>query len=301
MEKLNIQGEPVTLPKRWSRQNFPAYMADDAAMARVETWNACLDEIAKLGPLFTRAGPAEADLDTITLCRSLVDTACNGYVQQQGHALNEIRELLQGGSCAQKNNLEDRLGHSRSANITVNGRTGDGRNDADSGVIVALRAQLAECEAMAAMIFEREWAEHVGTGQVFSKVEAAFTQLHNELHEAGEKLAERDALLDRLRNHMIAKGVLGEFGPELFQILNIEAPERAARAALSASAEPSAPVEIDERQEFESAWSARIERLRIRERGNEFYRVQPNDLYRWNNVQDAWELWQARAALERKP
>lgn len=69
----------------------------------------------------------------------------------------------------------------------------------------------------------------------------------------------------------------------------------------SASAEPSAPVEIDERQEFESAWSARIERLRIRERGNEFYRVQPNDLYRWNNVQDAWELWQARAALERKP
>ncbi|MDH4430908.1 hypothetical protein QEP21_11240 [Pseudomonas shirazica] len=74
-----------------------------------------------------------------------------------------------------------------------------------------------------------------------------------------------------------------------------------ARNALSASAEPSAPVEIDERQEFESAWSARIERLRIRERGNEFYRVQPNDLYRWNNVQDAWELWQARAALERKP
>lgn len=63
---------------------------------------------------------------------------------------------------------------------------------------------------------------------------------------------------------------------------------------------PSAPVEVDEREEFEAAWSARIERLRIRERGNEFYRVQPNDLYRWSNVQDAWELWQARAALERK-
>lgn len=65
--------------------------------------------------------------------------------------------------------------------------------------------------------------------------------------------------------------------------------------------EPSAPVERDERVAFEAAWSARIERLRIRERGNEFYRVQPNDLYRWNNVQDAWELWQARAALERQP
>lgn len=74
-----------------------------------------------------------------------------------------------------------------------------------------------------------------------------------------------------------------------------------ARNLFSARAEPSAPVEIDERAEFEAAWSARIERLRIRERGNEFYRVQPNDLYRWSNVQDAWELWQARAALERKP
>jgi hypothetical protein len=44
---------------------------------------------------------------------------------------------------------------------------------------------------------------------------------------AERKLAERDALLDRLRNHLIAKGVLGKFGPELFQILNIEAPKRA--------------------------------------------------------------------------
>ena len=63
-------------------------------------------------------------------------------------------------------------------------------NDCDT-----MRAQLAQCEAMAAMIAEREWAEHAGTGPVSSKVEAAFTQLHNDLHEAGEKLAERDALL----------------------------------------------------------------------------------------------------------
>ena len=60
---------------------------------------------------------------------------------------------------------------------------------------MAVMAELAECEAMADMVAEREWAEHVGTGDVSSKVEAAFTQLHNDLHEAGEKLAERDALL----------------------------------------------------------------------------------------------------------
>ncbi|MNP19311.1 hypothetical protein D3C76_1118330 [compost metagenome] len=61
------------------------------------------------------------------------------------------------------------------------------------------------------MVAEREWAEHVGTGDVSNKVEAAFTQLHNDLHEAGEKLAERDALLRdnsgkliRLAAHLIS-------------------------------------------------------------------------------------------------
>ncbi|WP_405124388.1 hypothetical protein [Pseudomonas alloputida] len=65
---------------------------------------------------------------------------------------------------------------------------------AESETMAAI-AELAECEAMADMVAEREWAEHVGTGDVSSKVEAAFTQLHNDLHEAGEKLAERDTLL----------------------------------------------------------------------------------------------------------
>ncbi|WP_170303992.1 hypothetical protein [Pseudomonas asiatica] len=88
----------------------------------------------------------------------------------------------------------------------------------------ALRAQLAECEAMAAMIAEREWAEHAGTGPVSSKVEAAFTQLHNDLHEVGEKLAERDALLRELAD---APPAAMEFRLQ-----------QKVKAALSASAEP---------------------------------------------------------------
>lgn len=47
--------------------------------------------------------------------------------------------------------------------------------------VESLQDELAQCEAMANMVAEREWAEHVGTGPVSSKVEAAFTQLHNEL------------------------------------------------------------------------------------------------------------------------
>ncbi|MFS0827638.1 hypothetical protein [Pseudomonas phoenicis] len=60
--------------------------------------------------------------------------------------------------------------------------------------------------------------------------------------------------------------------------------------ALSASAEPSAPVEIDERAAFEyhhRVWNlARDEDC-------------PED-YRNPSIQDSWEGWQARAALERK-
>lgn len=53
-------GEPEVLPERWTRQHFPAYMSDDEAMVRVETWNACLDEIAKLGPLYPRPVQGES-------------------------------------------------------------------------------------------------------------------------------------------------------------------------------------------------------------------------------------------------
>ncbi|MGN8259460.1 hypothetical protein ACLEJW_09020 [Pseudomonas sp. SMSB3] len=127
------QGEPVALPAR-----LPEHRIDSHG------WNACLDEIAKLGPLYTRADPGEIERLAILLRQTQVK-----HAQERD----------------------------------------------------ALRAQLAECEAMAAMIAEREWAEHAGTGPVSSKVEAAFTQLHNDLHQAFEKITERDALLDRVVGH----------------------------------------------------------------------------------------------------
>lgn len=45
------QGEPVKLPERKT----------DHLSDSVHGWNACLDEIAKLGPLYTHAGPAEVE------------------------------------------------------------------------------------------------------------------------------------------------------------------------------------------------------------------------------------------------
>jgi hypothetical protein len=99
---------------------------------------------------------------------------------------------------------------------------------AESETMAAI-AELAECEAMADMVTDREWAEHVGTGDISSKVEAAFTQLHNDLHEADDKLVERDALLrEWLELHRR-------------QQQPVTLHERT-EAALSASAEPSAPA-----------------------------------------------------------
>ena len=51
---------------------------------------------------------------------------------------------------------------------------------------------------MALMIEEKEWAEHVGKGTISSRVESAFTQLHNELTEARQGLAAADERADVL-------------------------------------------------------------------------------------------------------
>ena len=52
----------------------------------------------------------------------------------------------------------------------------------------AFREELNRCDSMAVMIEQKEWAEHAGSGPVSSRVESAFTQLHNELSEAQQRL-----------------------------------------------------------------------------------------------------------------
>lgn len=59
----------------------------------------------------------------------------------------------------------------------------------------ALREDLVQCGSMAAMIEGKEWAEHAGSGPVSSRVESAFTQLHNELSETQQRLTVAEKLL----------------------------------------------------------------------------------------------------------
>ncbi|NWE69000.1 hypothetical protein HX857_09805 [Pseudomonas gingeri] len=67
--------------------------------------------------------------------------------------------------------------------------------------LTAADEELDQCQSMALMIEEKEWAEHVGSGPISSQVESAFTQLHNDLSEARQGLKAADlriALLEGL-------------------------------------------------------------------------------------------------------
>lgn len=210
--------EPVALPARKRDSNEESDVLTDCAN---EGWNAFLDEIAKLGPLYPHADPGEVE-------------RLRGIIRMHEKTVQEQAEQL-----------------------------------------AHMRAQLAERDALLREVLVGLWP----STPLAIKINAALSASAEPSAPAAKCTNEDSWNCKYCRNTESCEALKD---PRNF-------------------GEPSTPVEIDERQEFESAWSARIERLRIRERGNEFYRVQPNDLYRWNNVQDAWELWQARAALARKP
>ncbi len=74
--------------------------------------------------------------------------------------------------------------------------------------------ELDQCHSMALMIEEKEWAEHVGKGNISSRVESAFTQLHNELSEARQGLTAADGRADvlvGLLREVVALDPRGEF------------------------------------------------------------------------------------------
>lgn len=327
------QGEPVALPERKG-----THLRYDTLMPTFSKgWNACLTEIAKLGPLYEHADPGEVErlrlealrwkgvAETLQVDAEKLSDDGIEFMTRAKRAEAEVDRLR-----AEIERMRERVTPTHKSLI---GKHAEIIKERDT-----MRAQLAECEAMAAMIAEREWAEHVGTGPVSSKVEAALTQLHNDLHETGEKLAKQDALFgkygDTLRpfvelmrkeleannhkgdrngwlqmdqqkavaeiDHHVGKlhGALGHLDVEAVQ-------EHAADIAnccmmfldvvglldISASAEPSAPIEIDERAAFETEWWGRLDLSRDKLSG--CYYSQATE---WR-----WEGWKTRSDMERKP
>lgn len=192
------QGEPVVMPERKKTSEYPFPMDSSRAYG----WNACLDEIAKLGPLYTHADPGEVER-----MRADYEKLWCDFVKVDDEN-DKLRE----------------------------GMRGDYDLDA--------------------------WLD-------FAKERKTLLA----------QLAERDALLRELDDAWNSHD-----GKERFYKL------MAKIEVLPASAEPSAPVEHDERAAFE-AW------FKDHSKDWPFPSESIKSIARDND----WLVWQARAALERKP
>lgn len=92
----------------------------------------------------------------------------------------------------------------------------------------ALREDLEQCGSMAAMIENKECAEHAGTGPVSSRVESALTQLHNELAEAQQRLTvaeQRASALESAAREMLRIAGIANQGSNAYNraIINLNA------------------------------------------------------------------------------
>lgn len=98
------QGEPVTLPMRRSWSGIASWRQQ----AEVKAWNACLDEIAKLGPLYTHADAGE-----VVALRSAYLRASEREhnLRTQLHQLNTaFNEWVDKSQWARKGAVADELG-----------------------------------------------------------------------------------------------------------------------------------------------------------------------------------------------
>lgn len=82
------QGEPVVLPARKAHKkgNSPMQNAKNSA------WNACLDDIAKLGPLYTHADPCE--VERLRLERRRMDQALSACANERDTLRTQLVEAL---------------------------------------------------------------------------------------------------------------------------------------------------------------------------------------------------------------
>lgn len=218
------QVEPVALPARKNPSAYPLPM--DAA--RGYGWNACLDEIAKLGPLYAHPAPVRGE--PVAWCQPHWSGKYADYCWGPERPNSPCPELW-----------KPLYTHT------------------DPAEVERLRERMLACE---------EIAENNAKACA----------------EALTKLAEAHALL---------REVLVGLWPSTPLAIKVN-------AALSASAEPSASVEIDERAEFEKWYLAEYYEEDA-QCGLEWLSTEPCGGYHYSEPARHWKVWQARAALERKP
>lgn len=286
-------GEPAALPERHVHEHHGCFLSE-----RQHGWNACLDEIAKLGPLYTRPvqGEPVAWQDPDNDSR-MCTAEHKAYALSKGGApaaalATLTRPLYTRADPGEVERLRIALGNTQALLDQANYHKAQ-RGDAIDTLSAQLKQQRAEF-AKAQVLEHSKWAELVD--------------------DLRAQLAERDALL-REAHDLINSGYLGSHDSRTRRLAgNLR--DRI-KATLSASAEPSAmteriksaacstcashpcacaelsvPVKRDERADFDAAY----------ERGDFYLEEQRSEVkYQDYRRHQAWAVWQVRAALERKP
>lgn len=270
------QGEPVALPDRREYPDphdkgrygpFDPKYEEDCAEA--EGWNACLDEIAKLGPLYTHADPGEVER-----LRELLRKLAQGSRDQLS-----IIEALRAQLAEQ-----DALLREASAAI----KQGD----------VDFDAVYSSC---------RNWDELVKDGvanEVALKIDAALSAGAEPSAPIWEgRISNCEVWVNKCSNCGETHRLLECAQAERIEVALSASAEPSDSADLGSCQRRPAwatdgrintadlPVERDERAEFESKFSTfQLQR-----------HPQHPDCYENPGVHYVWQGWQARAALERKP
>ncbi|EPM0507155.1 hypothetical protein R4370_001316 [Pseudomonas putida] len=160
-----------------------------------------------------------------------------------------------------------------------------------------IRIWSTNCAAVAIKVMREEGKQVVplyanSAPSATAEVERLREELDAYEHGSSVEAEEADSLRKQLAEaHALLREVLVGLWPSTPLAIKIN-------AALSASAEPSAPVEIDERADFERhvilttgrPIDSELKRHPVR-----------HDEYECRTMQTRWNDWQARAALDRKP
>lgn len=191
------RGEPVALPER--KPTKPFSTVDRGSPSYASGWNACLDEIAKLGPLYTHPAPAVQKGEPVALA---IPEECPHLIVFDD---TEVASLMFSGAGARVAALKKWEAISTSWNAHRFVRVA--RNSRDDGHPCATAADAGEVERLR---------------QLNRDAVAELEDRKQEIYALRAQLAERDALLLRMAGRLSKAQIFG-WGKEI--------------AALSASAE----------------------------------------------------------------
>lgn len=233
------QGEPVALPERKAPTQ---HWAEPGGVHKAEGWNACLDEIARLGPLYAHTDPGEVER-----LRAEIEE-WNRIFDMQEAKIDALRAQL-----AEAVSVLTIINRKATEYACTSTPTGRECRFGDEIAAISASAEPNQCDGCQAGIPAINGAHRMGKPGGYADTMSC---------QAGRYAsAEPSAMAERIKSAVCPK----------------------CSSHPCACEELTAPVERDERADFD-AWTVRKGRV-----------------VGYCGWREDFAVWQARAALERKP